>query len=152
MNDQITISVYDLTVIQIKSLHRLLTDWDLLFELNCKLADVYTSIINHIFTSIKVWNAFNKAVIISHHTSLGWIVEYKADSCFLVNLNLLFYAEFFKLISWVKTTFWTLLSVSAVYYIIFSITVKSEHKLSNNVTVYEQITAAVTALNKVVNQ
>ena len=57
-----------------------------------------------------------------------------------------------KSINWVKTTFKTLLAVSAAYYVTFSVTVKSEHKLSNSITVYEQITAAVTALNKVINQ
>ena len=100
-------SVYDLIIVQIKSLHKLLTNWDLLFESECKLADVYvyTLIINHTLISIEVWNSSDKAVIILHHISLSCIIEYKADSCFLISLNLLPYAELFKSISWVKTMF-----------------------------------------------
>ena len=146
------ISVYASIIVQIKSLQKLLTDHNLLFELKCKLTDIYTSIIDHTLISIKVQNASDKAVIISHYISLDWIVEYKVNSCFLISLNLLSHAEHFKSINWVKTTFQTLLAVSVICYVIFSITVESEHKLSNSITVYEQITAAVTALNKVVNQ
>ena len=101
LNDKITISVYNFTIIQIKPLNDLSTDRDLLFELKCKLADTYayTSIVDHTLTSIKVCNNFSKAVIISHHTPLDWIVKYEADSCFLVSLNLLPHAGLFKLIS-----------------------------------------------------
>ena len=91
LNDQITVSVYDSIIVQIKPLQDLLTDQDLLFESECKLADVYVyiSIVDHTLTSIEVCNNFSKAVIISHHTPLSRIVEYKADSCFLISSDLL---------------------------------------------------------------
>ena len=54
LNNQIMISVYDSIIVQIKSLQELLTDCDLLFKSECKLADIYMSIIDHIFTSIEV--------------------------------------------------------------------------------------------------
>ena len=139
LNDKITISVYDSIIVQIKPLNDLSTNRDLLFELKCKLADVYayTSIVNYTLTSIEVCNDFSKAVIISHYTSLNWIVKYEADSCFLISSDLLLYAELFNPIDWVKTTFWTLLAVSVIYHVISDITVKSEHQLLNNITVYE---------------
>ena len=71
LNNQITISAYDSIIVQIKPLQELLTDCNLLFKLKCKLADIYISIIDHTLTSIKVRNVSDKAMIISHHTSLS---------------------------------------------------------------------------------
>ena len=151
LNNQTMIPVYDSIIVQIKSLQGLLTDCNLLFESECKLADIYTSIIDYTVISIEVQNASDKDMIISHHTPLGWIVKYKADSCFLVSSDLLPHTRLFKSISWVKTTFQTLLVTTAVYHTVSSISVELEQQLLNSITVYEQITAAVTALNKVVN-
>ena len=88
-------------------------------------------------------------MIISHHTPLSWIVKYEADSCFLISLNLLPHAELFKSTNWVKLTFWALMTVTAVYHIAFSTSVKSEHQLQNEITVYEQISTAVRALTDI---
>ena len=107
MSDQTTVSAYDLTIIQIKSFMRLFADQDLLLKLKCKLADVYayTSIVDYTLTSIEVCNNFSKAVIILHHTLLSQIVEYEADSCFLVSSDLLSQADLSKLTNWIKVIF-----------------------------------------------
>ena len=54
LNNQTTISVYNSIIIQIKPLIELSINWDLLFESEYKLADAYTSIVNHTLTSIEV--------------------------------------------------------------------------------------------------
>ena len=125
----------------------------MLFELKCKLADIYayTSIVDHTLTSIEVCNNFNKTVVISYHTLLSWIIEYEADSCFLISSDLLSQADSSKLTNWVKVTFQTLLITTVIYYIVFNISVESEHQLQNEITVYEQITTAVTALTDIVS-
>ena len=153
MNNQTTISVYDCIFIQIKPLDELFTDWDLLFKSECKLVNTYTytSTVNHILISIEVWNSSDKAVIILYHTFLDYIIKYKADSCFLISLNILSQANLLKLTNWVKFTFYTLLAVSTAYYIVSNISVKSEHQLQNRITVYEQISTAVTALTDIIN-
>ena len=107
-NDQMIILIYDFTAVQIKPLHELPTDQDLLFKPECKLAYAYTSIVDHTLTSIEIWNDSDWAVIISHHTSLDWIIKYEADSCFLTSSDLL--SQALKTINWVKSIFWTLLA------------------------------------------
>ena len=91
LNNQTIILVYEFIIVQVKSLHVLLTDWDLLFKSNCKLVNIYAyiSIVDHSLISIEVWNNFSKAVIISHHTSLDYIIEYKVNRYFLVSSDLL---------------------------------------------------------------
>ena len=54
LNDQTTISIYDSIIVQIKPLQELLTDCNLLFKSECKLADIYISIVNHTVISIEV--------------------------------------------------------------------------------------------------
>ena len=90
-------------------------------------------------------------MIISCHTSLDCIIKYEADSCFIVSLNLLPQTGYLKLINWVKIIFCTLLATFSVYYIVISITAELENQLENRITVYEIITATVTALSKVIN-
>ena len=87
-NDETIISVYDYVMILIESL-KLLTDCDLLFELNCHSAEVFISIVDYTLNWIQLHNNINKAVIISHHIWLSQIVKYEADSYFLADSDIL---------------------------------------------------------------
>ena len=148
-----TISVYDSIIVQIKPLPELFMNQDLLFEPDCKLADTYAymSVVNHTLISIEVWNDSDRAVIISHHTPLSWIVEYKVNGCFLANSELITRAVKLKLFNQVKSTFQNLQTVTAAYHITFTTTMEAEQCLQNSVTVYEN-TQTNTSLSEVVNQ
>ena len=113
--DQTTIPAYGSTIIQIKPLHGLPTDRDLLFEPECKLADAYTSIVDHTLTSIEVRNDSDKAVVIPRHTPLGRVVEYEADGCFLASPDLLQASA--RPTNWIKSTFRTLLAALTAYHV-----------------------------------
>ena len=86
----------------------------------------------------------------SHHTSLSWIVKYKADDCFLVSSDLLPQTTPLMSINWIKFIFCTLLAVTAIYHIITDTTVESKQQMHNSVTVYK-CTSAASALNKIIN-
>ena len=108
-NDQTIIPAYGSTIVQIKPLHGLPTDQDLLFEPECKLADTYayTSIVDHTLTIIEVRNDSDRAVTLPRHTPLGRIIEYEADGCFLAYPGLINRVSRpkSKLSSWIKLTF-----------------------------------------------
>ena len=56
-----------------------------------------------------------------------------------------------KFINWIKLTFWTLLAVTAAYYVIISNTVELEQQMQNSITVYEQTLTVAAALSEVTN-
>ena len=149
-NSQTTIPAYGSTIVQIRPLHGLPTDRDLLFEPDCRLADAYTSIVDHQLSSIELRNSSDKAVVIPRHTHLGRIVEYEADGCFLANPDLLRAGS--KPTNWIKSSFQTLLAATAAYHISSGPTSEPEQRLQNGVTVYRDTPTTVTALTEVTNR
>ena len=150
LNSQTTIPAYGSTIVQIRPLHGLPTDRDLLFEPDCRLADAYTSIVDHQLSSIELRNSSDKAVVIPRHTRLGRIVEYEADGCFLANPDLLRAGS--KPTNWIKSSFRTLLAATAAYHISSGPTSEPEQRLQNGVTVYGDTPTTVTALTEVTNR
>ena len=154
-NDKTVISVYDYITVLILALNTLLlTNWDLLFELNCNSAEVYVFIINYILNWIQLCNNINKAVIISHYIWLNCIVKYEADSCFLISSDLLTVTKI-SVNNWIKQTFQTLLVTITVYHIVINTwsmnKLCKKHIINQNIIIYRKNPSTVKQIDAVVS-
>ena len=151
-NDRMMIPACSSAMVQIKPIHKLPTDRDLLFKPKCRLAEAFTSIADHTLSQIRIQNDSNKAVVIPRHTHLGRIVEYEADGCFLASPDLLAIArKSLMQPSWIKRTFRTLLADAVAYNVVTDNPGKG-HVTAQGITIYGTNAPTMEQINNVTSK
>ena len=142
------------TVFQLNLFH----NHNFLFKLNCRHTNifVYVHIVDHIMTEVYVCNNGNVFLIISHKFRMNQIVEYKVKNCYqiiindtvLVSSSRQFINQFKE---WIQTAMWSVLTAVIVFHISIEESSSSEHKLFNDIMIYEFTCNIITQIEIIIN-